>query len=333
MIPGNIESTEVVIPARGITPWLSLSLSSIASQNLQPAGVIIVDDGLENGRAIEDLGRKLFGERFRLFKNAGRGISAALNTGIQQSSARWIVRMDADDVAHSNRLRQQIGFLIAAPKDVLGCGTQVRFINPEGRVLGYSHLPSSWEETSEQMLRKTCFVHSTLVFRREALLTTPYRSTMDGAEDVDLVLRLSEKGKIANLNQVLLDYRLHPTQESFRSRARHTAVQELAFRLALSRRQKNMDPLKGNPELAEKFIRWRLSTPGYVRSRTFLTTLRYMQIHLSGFDLKGFARCAAVGLSSLPLSPSSLYVAWRVYRKAGAALLHRPTPFEPLNVN
>ena len=60
---------------------------------------------------------------------------------------------------------------------------------------------------------------------------------MDGAEDADLLLRLSEKGKILNLNQPLLDYRIHPTQESFRWRPRHAAVQELAFRAALSRRR------------------------------------------------------------------------------------------------
>jgi len=333
MSPKNVESTEVVIPARGVTPWLSLSLSSIASQNLQPAGVIIVDDGLDDRPAVDDMGRGLFGERFRLLKNMSRGISAALNTGIQQSSARWIVRMDADDVAHPNRFQQQLDFLKDAPEDVLGCGTQVRFINPAGRVLGYSHLPLSWEETSEQMLYKTCFVHSTLVLRREALLTTPYRPTMDGAEDVDLVLRLSETGKILNLNQVLLDYRVHLNQESFRFRARHTAVQELAFRLALCRRQKAMDPLETDPELAEKFIQWRLSTPGYVGSRTFLTALRYMKTHLYGFDVKGFTRCATVGLRSLPMRPSSLSIAWRVFRKAGAALLDQPTPFALLNTN
>ena len=323
----------MVIPARGNTPWLDLSLSSLANQTSQPVFVTVIDDGLQDPSGAREMGAKLFGERFRLLKNMSRGISAALNTGIQQSSARWIARMDADDVAHPDRLQKQLDFLKDAPADVLGCGTQVRFINPRGRALGYSRLPASREEISERMLHKTCFVHSTLVLRRNALLTTPYRQSMDGAEDVDLVLRLSEKGRILNLDRVLLDYRLHLTQESFRARARHTAVQELAFRLALRRRQKNADPLEADPELAEKFIRWRLSTPGYVRSRTFLTALRYMQTHLSGSDLEGFAQCALVALKSLPVSAPSWYIAWRVFQNAGAALLDRPTPFESLNVN
>ena len=125
---------------------------------------------------------------------------------------------------------------------------------------------------------------------------------------MDLVLRLSEKGKILNLNQVLLDYRIHTTQESFWMRARHTAVQELALRMALARQKKHHDPLEIDPQLAEKFIQWRLSTPGYVRTRTFLTALRYMRMYLSALDLKGFAHCFFVALGSLPVLPQSIFI-------------------------
>jgi glycosyltransferase involved in cell wall biosynthesis len=331
MSQGHFDSIDVIIPVRGDAPWLQLSLWSIASQSLQATTVTVIDDGVEDARAIGALGNHLLGERFRLLRSQGQGISAALNTGIQQSSAHWIARMDADDIAHPKRLEQQMLFLKNSPQDVLGCGTQVRFVNSKGHELEYSKLPSSWEEITSIMLARTCFVHPTLFMRRESLLQTPYRSTMDGAEDVDLLLRLSESGKIVNLNQVLLDYRIHVTQESFRLRARHTAIQELAFRLALSRRAENQDPLENEPELAEKFIRWRLSTPGYVRCRTFLTALRYMKTYFAGLDMNGFAQTARLGLKSLPLSPSALSIAWRIYQKAGAGLLDDVTPFNSLN--
>ena len=164
-------------------------------------------------------------------------------------------------------------------------------------------------------------------------MTIPYRSVMDGAEDLDLTLRLCEKGKLLNLDQVLLDYRIHLTQESFRMRARHTAVQELALRLALSRRKKHFDPLETDPLLAEKFIHWRLSVPGYVRSRTFLTALRYMRTHLSGCDLNGSWQCFWLALGSLPILPRSIFISWRVFRRAAAALLDQSTPFPSLNLN
>ena len=327
------DSVDVILPARGNTPWLQLSLSSIASQTLQPKLVTLVDDGLENSTSIAKLGNRLFGHRFRLIKNDGQGISAGLNTGVQQSTSYWIARMDADDIAHPNRFEQQVLSLKSWPGEVLGCGTQVRFINSKGRGLHRSYLPSSWKDITKQILSRTSFVHSSLIMRMDALTTLPYRSAMDGAEDMDLVLRLCEKGKLLNLDQVLLDYRLHLTQESFRMRARHTAVQELAFRLAWSRRRKHFDPLEMDPLLAEKFIHWRLSVPGYVRSRTFLTALRYMRTHLSGCDLNGSWQCFWLALGSLPILPRSIFISWRVFRRAAAALLNQPTPFPSLNLN
>ena len=188
---------DVIIPARGNTPWFQSSLASVASQTLPPSRVIVVDDGLEHENAIQDLGNSLFGSRFLLIKNKDRGISAALNTGIEQSTADWIARMDTDDIAYPERFEQQVLFLENSAKDVLGCGTQVRFINSQDHRLEKSTLPSTWEEITKQFLRKTCFVHSSLVIHRNALLETPYRSSLDGAEDLDRYCVFAKKERFS----------------------------------------------------------------------------------------------------------------------------------------
>ena len=324
-------SVNVVIPARGAVPWLGLALQSLAAQTLQSISTTVVDDGLENPPAARNLGIQLFGARFQFLNNSGQGISAALNTAVEQSRAMWIARMDADDVAHPDRLERQLGFLTTQPASTLGCGTQVRFINTSGKPLGYSRLFTSWEEIVGRIQSQTCFIHSSLMIRRDALIATPYRPSMDGAEDVDLVLRLAEKGQILNLNEPLLDYRLHATQESFRDRARATAIQELAFRLALSRQKRKIDPLDYANNLAERFISWRLSDPAYVQARTFLTALRYAKTYLAGRDIQGCGQMLLVSLKSLPTTWSSLNISWQVARRAGGALLRQTTPFVELN--
>jgi glycosyltransferase involved in cell wall biosynthesis len=278
------------------------------------------------------LGKKLLGERFRLLKTRANGISAALNTGVQASTARWIARMDADDVAHPERIKRQMEFVRARSGEVVGCGTQARFINASGTVLSRSTLPTEWREIVHMIYTQTCFVHSSLLMNRELLLTHRYRSCMDGAEDVDLILRLAEVGQIVNMADVLLDYRLHPAQESFQARARHAAVQELAFRTARNRRSTKQDPLEAAPELAEQFIQWRLSDPAYIRSRIFLTALRYARTHLAGFDLSGFIQALGIVLRTVPMDGSGLSICWQVSRRAGAALLHQKTPFATLNL-
>jgi glycosyltransferase involved in cell wall biosynthesis len=306
-------------------------MQSIADQSLAPRCITLINDGVDDARSVEKLGKDLFGERFQLLENDGHGISAALNTAIRQSSAEWIARMDADDVAHPQRLQRQLEFLKAQADGTIGCGTQVRFINADGVVLDRSRLPTAWHDIIKQIYCRTSFIHPTLLIRRDVLLATPYRSAMDGAEDVDLILRLAEKGKILNLNEALLDYRLNSTQESFRARPRQTALQELAFRLARARRKTGLDPLAVNPELGEKFVRWRLSDPTYVETRYFLTALRYLHAYLRGKDLKGFTELALISLQWLPLRSSSIRLGWRVARRAGAALMDQTTPFNELN--
>lgn len=306
-------------------------MQSIADQSLAPTCITLVNDGVDDARSVEKLGKDLFGERFQLLENDGHGISAALNTAIRHSSAEWIARMDADDVAHPQRLQRQLEFLKAQADGTIGCGTQVRFINADGVVLDRSRLPTAWQDIVKQIYCTTSFIHPTLVIRRDALLATPYRSQMDGAEDVDLILRLAEKNKLLNLGEALLDYRLDSTQESFRTRARQTALQELAFRLARARRKTGTDPLAVKPDLAENFLRWRLSDPGYVETRYFLTGLRYMETYLRGKDLKRFTQVAVMSLKWLPTRLSSIRLGWRVARRAGAALLNQTTPFNELN--
>jgi len=306
-------------------------MQSIADQSLAPTCITLVNDGVDDARSVEKLGKDLFGDRFQLLENDGHGISAALNTAIRHSSAEWIARMDADDVAHPQRLQRQLEFLKAQADGTIGCGTQVRFINADGVVLDRSRLPTAWQDIVKQIYCTTSFIHPTLVIRRDALLATPYRSQMDGAEDVDLILRLAEKGKLLNLGEALLDYRLDSTQESFRTRARQTALQELAFRLARARRKTGTDPLAVKPYLAENFLRWRLSDPGYVETRYFLTGLRYMETYLRGKDLKRFTQVAVMSLKWLPTRLSSIRLGWRVARRAGAALLNQTTPFNELN--
>jgi hypothetical protein len=240
--------------------------------------------------------------------------------------------MDADDIAHPDRFQKQVDFLAARHDEVLGCGSQVRFMNASGKFLVRSRLLESWEEIARRLRAQTCFIHPSLMIQRKAMLAAPYRPALDGAEDVDLVLRLAERGKIVNLAAPLLDYRIHLTQESFRMRARHTAIQELAFRLAACRRITGRDPLDEEPELAEEFIGWRLATPGYIKARTALTALRYAGINFSGRDFGGLAACLGLALRSFPAAPAAWRIAWRVYRKAGAALLDTETPFEALNM-
>jgi len=50
-------------------------------------------------------------DRCAIVDNKGKGLVAALNTGLEKCNSGLVARMDADDIMHSQRLRKQVDFL------------------------------------------------------------------------------------------------------------------------------------------------------------------------------------------------------------------------------
>jgi hypothetical protein len=118
--------------------------------------------------------------------------------------------MDADDVALPNRFNLQIQYLRSHP-EVLGVGGNYQVIDSKGRFLTTFTLPETNDEIQKMMLvGHTAILHPTSMFRGKAIKDIGgYDPEYHLVEDLDLWLRLGEKGQIANLNVPVLKYRLH----------------------------------------------------------------------------------------------------------------------------
>src|ERR1700757_37711 len=92
----------VIIPAYNAAHFLPRCLKSVFAQTLQPAEVIVVDDGSTDDSA--DVARKLGA---RVVSRPNGGLSAARNTGVQSSTSEWIALLDADDLWAPEKLRAQ----------------------------------------------------------------------------------------------------------------------------------------------------------------------------------------------------------------------------------
>lgn len=323
---------DVIVPARGECPWLEDALFSIAAQTLRPDTVWLVDDGLAKPSEVDGAGQRMFGQKYRRIANSGIGISSALNTAVALSQATWVARMDADDFSHPTRFEEQIHCLSNVGSDYLGCGSHVRLIDERGRRLGDERYPTAWEDIWPLLTCRSCFAHPTLIMRRSALETTPYRSALDGAEDVDLLLRLSLQGRFFNLDKTLLDYRIHVGQHNFIARARQTALQELAFRLHAGRAvSSGEDAVDLAPGMADDFLDWRLGAPGYAQARRSMTALRYFRHMVKGGNSAGAKRCLHVMLAAQPWRPDVLRWISRVYRHGPGSLSQELCPFPSLN--
>ena len=144
-----------------------------------------------------------------IVKPQNSGLSNSLNLGLQLAKGKYIARMDGDDISHPERFSKQITFLEANPAVVL-CGSWFTLIGSERIV----KVPAQHDEIKLAFLKGNSIAHSSVMIRKQSLdaFTVVYNVSKEPAEDYDLWVRLMLKGKLHNLQEVLLDYRIHGEQ-------------------------------------------------------------------------------------------------------------------------
>lgn len=237
---------DVLLPIRNPrADWLEATLASIESQADAHLRLVIVlhpdDQGIEH--LFNDLSIA-----YDVYPAPTLGnISDALNVGLNECTAKFVARIDADDIAHPLRLRQQINFLNENPS-VAAVGSHVKLIDSRGSALGIRKVPCGAVEVMRVMRWKTSVMHPSVTFRTETIKGTGgYRPEAAGAEDYDLWLRLLRQARVDNLDQVLTTYRVHANQIS--------SVQPISKGVAknIGESRLNLASAKGESLLAAKF--------------------------------------------------------------------------------
>jgi glycosyltransferase involved in cell wall biosynthesis len=215
------------MPCRNAEPWLEACLDSLFAQTLTDFELIAVDDGstdrtaelLRERAAIEPRVRFLEGSR----EQRGRGLVVSLVHATAAAKAPLLARMDADDLCLPDRLASQVEFLAQNP-EIAACGTGVRLFPRAALGSGYRRY-ESWLNhlRSPESLLADLFVecpiaHPTLMIRSSVLNGLGGYRDAGWPEDYDLVLRLHAAGmRAANLQDILLEWRVRPGRHSLRS--------------------------------------------------------------------------------------------------------------------
>ncbi len=202
----------VVVPCFNASETLSFSIESILRQSYADLEVVWLDDGSTDGSAaiIESYAGR--DARVRLIRSEHVGIVEALRRGCAAAGGRFIARMDADDVAHPERLFEQVSYLERNP-DVGLCGTQVRTIG-EGIGSGRERY-ETWvnallthEDMTRELFVECPIAHPTLMIRREVFDAVGGYEDRGWAEDYDLLMRCHCAGlRMGKVARSLLDWR------------------------------------------------------------------------------------------------------------------------------
>ncbi len=137
------------------------------------------------------------------------GISAATNDAIALGDGAYLVFLDHDDELHPRALSDMAGAIAEHPGATL-------LYSDEDKVdeAGRRHMPSFKPDWSPDLLLSNAYMCHLLVVRRDVAATVGgVRSEFDGAQDYDLMLRVSELseatgGAIVHVPEVLYHWRV-----------------------------------------------------------------------------------------------------------------------------
>ena len=230
-------SVSVCMPVYNTERYVAEAVESILAQTFGDFEFIIIDDGSTDGsRAILERYAKQ-DDRIRLISRPNTGIGGARNEALGLARGELIAVMDSDDVALPERFEVQVAYLREHP-EVVCLGSKVQFIDEAGRFLYEEPDAMDHEAIQEVALRGYCpLSQCSMMMRREAVLAIKgYDPELSSAEDLDLVLRLGERGKLVNLPQVLQKYRWHDQSISAKKQALQLDRGRLAVLRAWERR-------------------------------------------------------------------------------------------------
>lgn len=184
--------------------------SSVNEQTLPPAEAVIVQDG--------PVGEALAAELARIERESpipvrivklpmNRGLTRALNDGLEACTHDVVARMDADDVSMPERFAKQWQ-LMSEGYDLVGTG-MTEFETDHSATVSERIPPTGTERIRAHARTHNPFNHPTMMYRRDALERVGNYEPFGKMEDYWLGVRLIASGaRVENLVEPLVRYRV-----------------------------------------------------------------------------------------------------------------------------
>ncbi len=196
-----------------------MALDSVLNQTYSDWEVVLVDDGsTDNTAAIAKAAAPSFAGRLNYIYQTNKGLPAARNTAIRNSTGEFISLLDADDIYAPQRLEASIAAMDRNPNAGL-VHSKVARIGMQGEHLGIPFAPP------EKFLSGN-IAH--LIFTRQAHILCPtamfrtvcldkagfFDESMRATEDRDLWFRIAQYYPVIYINEILAYYRISPNSMS-----------------------------------------------------------------------------------------------------------------------
>ena len=192
--------------------------------------IVVVDDGSVKPLTTDDIHKEPGMDKplVLLSNEKNLGITKTLNKGLawieENSSSKYIARLDCGDVCTNNRFEKQVNFLDNHPEIGL-IGSWCRFTDEKTGVQYTYKSPGQHKSILRTMYFRNAFMHATVMFRTSLLKKAGYYPEgFDYAEDYAFFWKLIGINRSYISDKILVFCRLNREGISFKNRSQQLAA-------------------------------------------------------------------------------------------------------------
>lgn len=199
----------VIIPCYNHSRYLNQAIESVLSQDYKNTEIIVVDDGsIDDTRTVAQMY-----EQVKYVYQSNQGLSAARNTGIDNSKGEYLIFLDADDWLLPDAIRINLHFFKNDDK--------IAFVSGAYEMLHVKHgniavIKKPVLEKHFHNLLKVNYIgmHAAVMFRRTVFSEFRYDTSLRASEDYDLYLKIARKYPVLHHTEPIAMYRKHESNMS-----------------------------------------------------------------------------------------------------------------------
>jgi glycosyltransferase involved in cell wall biosynthesis len=203
----------VVIPTYERPQFLKGAVQTSLGQTYENIEVIVVDDGSSEQYADEVVSE--FPDNVTCIQHMeNKGLSAARNTGIQESNGEYVAFLDDDDRWHKSKLARQVSAL--EQNETAGLATcLVAAITPDNELVHCETSAPSGDCSEELLIGNQIGTPSRVLVRQECFNEIGmFDESLPTKQDWDFYLRLCQEWNVAALEDHLCFRTVHDSMSS-----------------------------------------------------------------------------------------------------------------------
>lgn len=202
----------VLLPVHNSERFLDDCLKSLVGQNYRQIEIIAIDDKSSDNslKILKSFAKKY--KKVRVYKNIKRyGIVMTLNRLLRRAKGDYVAFMSAKDMSSKSRIKKQIEFLLGN-HGVVAVGSQCRFMNNKGGIIGKSDFPRENQLIYQSPLHGISMQFETILINKTLIPKDLLKFQANSGQFIysDVLMKLLPYGKFANLQKYYHYHRSDP---------------------------------------------------------------------------------------------------------------------------